>query len=114
MLRLQLAELRKGQRTTPRFPLIKYLSFYFFQGQSAYDWLGWFLRMQMFSYLGMAFQLLHAGATLRFWRSIGFAGHLCLPILYALGILIVRWVDICLVVFREKWAILNFFLSKGP
>ena len=72
--------------------------------------------MQMFSYLGMAFQLLHAGATLRFWRSIGFAGHLCLPILYALGILIVRWVDIFLVFFfRKKCAILKFFFfKKGP
>ena len=65
---------------------------YFFpgQGQELYDWVGWSLRMGMFCYLGMAFQLLRVDATLRFWGSVGFIGHAVLPALYLAGIFLVR------------------------
>ncbi len=62
----------------------------FLQGQAAYDWAGWFFRMQMFSYLGMAFQLLRIDSTVKFWHSIGYVGHAILPVLYAVGVLLVK------------------------
>ncbi|TRY68844.1 hypothetical protein TCAL_03048 [Tigriopus californicus] len=60
------------------------------KGQATYDWLSWFYRMQQFSYLGMAFQLLKIGETLTFWHSIAYLGHLILPIIYLLGLFIVK------------------------
>lgn len=60
------------------------------QGKIPYDWLNWFLRMQMFSYLGMAFQLLRIDTTMTFWRSVAFVGHTMLPICYVLGLYVVK------------------------
>jgi hypothetical protein len=51
-----------------------------------YDWIGWFVRLQWFSYLGMAFRLLHVDTTLKFWKSVYFVGHLSLLLFYAIGI----------------------------
>ena len=55
-----------------------------------YDSIAWFMRFQWFSYLGMAFQLLTVTATMTFWHSIMYVGHVILPIFYILGILIVN------------------------
>jgi len=55
-----------------------------------YDFIAWFMRFQWFSYLGMAFQLLTVTATMTFWHSIMYVGHVILPIFYILGILIVN------------------------
>ena len=35
----------------------------------------WFLKMQWFAYMGMAFLLLRVDTTLQYWKSIGFLGH---------------------------------------
>jgi hypothetical protein len=56
----------------------------------AYDWIGWFVRFQWFSYLGMGFRLLRIAATIKFWSSIYFVGHLSLPIFYVIGWAIFR------------------------
>ena len=55
-----------------------------------YDMISWFMRVQWFSYLGMGFQLLTVTATLTFWHSIIYLGHVILPIFYILGIIIVK------------------------
>ncbi|XP_040577700.1 LOW QUALITY PROTEIN: lysophospholipid acyltransferase 7 [Lepeophtheirus salmonis] len=55
-----------------------------------YDIVGWFLRVQAFSYLSMAFQLLHINATLNYWRSIYFIGHVFCIVAYIFGIFIVQ------------------------
>jgi len=55
-----------------------------------YDFIAWFMRFQWFSYLGMAFQLLTVTATMTFWHSIMYVGHVILPIFYILGIVIVN------------------------
>ena len=55
-----------------------------------YDSIAWFMRFQWFSYLGMAFQLLTVTATMTFWHSIMYVGHVILPVFYILGILIVN------------------------
>lgn len=60
------------------------------KGQATYDWLSWFYRMQQFSYLGMAFQLLKIGETLTFWHSVAYLGHLVLPIMYLMGLFIIK------------------------
>ena len=63
-----------------------------------YDSIAWFMRFQWFSYLGMAFQLLTVTATMTFWHSIMYVGHVILPIFYILGILILNfkivWKDV--------------------
>ena len=55
-----------------------------------YDMVSWFMRVQWFSYLGMGFQLLTVTATLTFWHSIIYLGHVILPVFYILGIIIVK------------------------
>nr|ACO11537.1 Membrane-bound O-acyltransferase domain-containing protein 6 [Caligus rogercresseyi] len=60
------------------------------RGQRAYDALGWFIRVQTFSYLSMAFQLLSISSTLTYWRSIYFLGHVLAALAYVIGLGIVR------------------------
>ncbi|XP_045601058.1 lysophospholipid acyltransferase 7 [Procambarus clarkii] len=44
-------------------------------GQYAYDWFAWFVKMQNFAYMGMAFLLLRVDTTLHYWHSIGYIYH---------------------------------------
>jgi len=60
------------------------------KGQDAYDWVSWFMRVQMFSYLGMAFRLLRIDSTMLFWQSIFYVGHVCLPVFYLLGVFVLK------------------------
>ncbi|KAF2356353.1 Membrane bound O-acyl transferase MBOAT [Trinorchestia longiramus] len=53
------------------------------QGARVYDWVTWFLKMQWFAYMGMAFLLLDVEPTLRYWHSIGYIGHGLILILHA-------------------------------
>ena len=55
-----------------------------------YDSVAWFMRFQWFSYLGMGFQLLKIEATVQYWKSIYFIGHLVLPIFYACGLFLMK------------------------
>ena len=48
------------------------------------------MRVQMFSYLGMAFRLLRIDSTMLFWQSIFYVGHVCLPVLYLLGVFVLK------------------------
>ncbi len=57
---------------------------------SVFDWIGWFVRFQWFSYLGMGFRLLRIDTTLKFWSSIYFIGHLSLPAFYLVGLFIFK------------------------
>ena len=41
--------------------------------------------MQWFGYMGMAFLLLRVDKTLQYWRSVYFAGHLLIGILFVIG-----------------------------
>lgn len=59
------------------------------QGQRVYDIFGWFVRMRWFDYLGMGFLLLRIDSTLQYWTSVYFAGHLSLPCLGIIGVVIV-------------------------
>ena len=56
----------------------------------AFDWIGWFVRFQWFSYLGMGFRLLRIDTTLKFWSSIYFIGHLSLPAFYLVGLFVLK------------------------
>ena len=56
----------------------------------AYDWIGWFVRFQWFSYLGMAFRLLRVDTTWRFWSSVWFVGHLSVVVFYAIGLVVFK------------------------
>lgn len=40
-----------------------------------YDWFAWFVKMQNFAYMGMAFLLLRVDTTLHYWHSIGYIYH---------------------------------------
>lgn len=53
-----------------------------------FDWLTWFVRMRWFDYLGMGFLLLRVSPTLTYWGSVFYMGHISLPLLYLLGLLI--------------------------
>ncbi|XP_069942145.1 lysophospholipid acyltransferase 7 [Cherax quadricarinatus] len=44
-------------------------------GKYAYDWFAWFVKMQNFAYMGMAFLLLRVDTTLHYWHSIGYIYH---------------------------------------
>ena len=59
------------------------------QGQRIYDVFGWFVRMRWFDYLGMGFLLLRIDATLAYWSSVYYAGHLSLLIFGVIGVVIV-------------------------
>ncbi|CAL4091818.1 unnamed protein product, partial [Meganyctiphanes norvegica] len=54
-------------------------------GQYIYDWFAWFLKMQNFAYMGMAFLLLRIDTTIYYWRSIGFIYHGVMLIMYAMA-----------------------------
>ena len=60
------------------------------RGQTLYDYVGWFVRMRWFDYLGMGFLLLRIDATLTYWTGVYFAGHLSLVIMGLLGVVIVN------------------------
>ncbi|XP_054711368.1 lysophospholipid acyltransferase 7-like [Uloborus diversus] len=44
--------------------------------QVLFDWIWWVIKMQSFSYMGMAFLLLDVKSCLYFWKSIYFCGHI--------------------------------------
>ncbi|XP_045138233.1 lysophospholipid acyltransferase 7-like [Portunus trituberculatus] len=44
-------------------------------GKCLYDWFSWFVKMQNFAYMGMAFLLLRVDTTLHYWHSIGYLYH---------------------------------------
>ena len=46
--------------------------------------------MQMFSYLGMGFLLLHVDNTVKFWSSVYYVGHFALPVVYLVTLLVVK------------------------
>jgi len=48
------------------------------RAQVWYDWVAWIIRMRWFDYLGMAFLLLRIDATLMYWSSVYYCGHLSL------------------------------------
>ncbi|XP_028836606.1 membrane-bound acylglycerophosphatidylinositol O-acyltransferase mboat7 [Denticeps clupeoides] len=45
------------------------------RGQSAFDWVHWFLKMRAYDYMCMGFVLLKAGDTVHYWSSIYFIVH---------------------------------------
>ena len=58
--------------------------------QRKYDWINWFVRMRWFDYLGMGFLLLRIDATINYWTSVYFVGHLSLVGLAALGFCLIN------------------------
>jgi len=60
------------------------------KGQRMYDWVGWFVRMRWFDYLGMGFLLLSIDTTMDYWSSVYYAGHVSLVIFGLLGAILVN------------------------
>jgi len=60
------------------------------EAQKTYDWINWFVRMRWFDYLGMGFLLLRIDATIKYWSSVYFVGHLSLLVLGVVGVLLVN------------------------
>ena len=58
--------------------------------QKKYDWINWFVRMRWFDYLGMGFLLLRIDATINYWVSVYFVGHLSLIVLPVIGFVLVN------------------------
>ena len=58
--------------------------------QKKYDWINWFVRMRWFDYLGMGFLLLRIDATITYWVSVYFVGHVSLIILSVIGFCLVN------------------------
>jgi len=50
-----------------------------------FDWLWWFFKMRSFEYMSMSFLLLGFSATLRYWWSIYFIGHVFIVLFILLG-----------------------------
>jgi len=59
-------------------------------GKAAYDWVSWFVRMRWFDYLGMGFLLLRVDATLTYWSSVFFIGHVSLAVFYLIGLAVIK------------------------
>ena len=55
------------------------------QQLSLFDWGCWFFKMRGFDYMCMGFLLLKFGSTLRYWRSIYFAGHIVIAAFFLIG-----------------------------
>ncbi|KAK7113240.1 lysophospholipid acyltransferase 7-like [Littorina saxatilis] len=55
------------------------------QRQALFDWGCWFFKMRGFDYMCMGFLLLKFGATLRYWHSIYFAGHVVCAAFFVIG-----------------------------
>lgn len=53
-----------------------------------YDWMAWCVRMRWFDYLGMAFLLLRIDTIMMYWTSVFFVGHISLPILAGIALMI--------------------------
>jgi len=53
-----------------------------------YDWMAWCVRMRWFDYLGIAFLLLRIDTIMMYWTSVFFVGHISLPILAGLALII--------------------------
>ncbi|XP_050739721.1 lysophospholipid acyltransferase 7-like [Eriocheir sinensis] len=54
-------------------------------GQCVYDWFAWFVKMQNFAYMGMAFLLLRVDTTLHYWHSIGYLYHGLIIIMHCIA-----------------------------
>jgi lysophospholipid acyltransferase 7 len=50
-----------------------------------FDWCCWFFKMRSFEYMSMSFMLLGFTATLRYWYSIYFIGHLYVLLFIIIG-----------------------------
>jgi len=50
-----------------------------------FDWICWFFKMRSFEYMSMSFLLLGFSATLRYWSSIYFVGHIVIVSFVLLG-----------------------------
>ena len=50
-----------------------------------FDWFCWFCKMRSFEYMSMSFLLLGFSATLRYWSSVYFAGHIFIAFFILLG-----------------------------
>ncbi|UYV80621.1 MBOAT7 [Cordylochernes scorpioides] len=68
--------------SAPFFLLVEAKVLRAFGHLAAFRFFWWVFKMQAFAYMGMAFLLLHLTPTLQYWLSIGFVGHLLLPIFY--------------------------------
>jgi lysophospholipid acyltransferase 7 len=53
--------------------------------QKAFRVFSWFWRMRSFDYMSMGFMLLSLEATLRYWSSIYFAGHVIIILCFLIG-----------------------------
>jgi len=50
-----------------------------------FDWICWFFKMRSFEYMSMSFLLLGFTATLRYWSSIYFLGHVVIVMFIVVG-----------------------------
>jgi len=55
------------------------------RGTRVFDWLCWFLKMRSFEYMSMSFLLLGFSATLRYWSSVYFIGHISIATFILVG-----------------------------
>ena len=50
-----------------------------------FEWFCWFFKMRAFEYMSMSFLLLGFSATLRYWWSIYFIGHISIALFILIG-----------------------------
>ena len=54
-------------------------------GRTRFDWVCWFFKMRAFEYMSMSFLLLGFTATLRYWWSVYFIGHVVITMFIIVG-----------------------------
>ena len=52
-----------------------------------FDWFCWFFKMRSFEYMSMSFLLLGFSATLQYWSSVYFIGHITILVFMLVGYL---------------------------
>jgi len=55
------------------------------RGRTRFDWVCWFFKMRAFEYMSMSFLLLGFTATLRYWWSVYFIGHIVIMMFIIVG-----------------------------
>lgn len=63
---------------------------FIFQSLKVWEWIIWFFKMQAFSYLGMAFNLLVLKEVLRYYDSIYYCGFIGAAVLYITGLQLLK------------------------
>jgi len=78
-----------------------------------FDWVCWFFKMRSFEYMSMSFLLLGFSATLRYWSSIYFIGHVVILMFIVVGYVFRSPRRRSVSPTKSEWTLFNLALDYG-